>query len=167
MRMHHYCFICKKAITLLEYNYSKSNFNMALCREHQEIQKKMFLGFKITNLHYLKSNSFLEFLNVPVWIVILFQNVIFRKQNKFCINVKNIFTIYRTFCIDPQLFWKKDFGVPIWLLIKKEARIKNREISHCEGNSPFLPSPVDQILKSLILFFFNSFKTNSQLKFDS
>jgi len=39
--MQYYCFICKESITEAEYNYSKDLFNMALCRTHQDIQRKI------------------------------------------------------------------------------------------------------------------------------
>ncbi len=39
--MQYYCFICKEPITEAEYNYSKNLFKMALCRPHQDIQRKI------------------------------------------------------------------------------------------------------------------------------
>jgi hypothetical protein len=35
------CVVCKEVITADEDSYSKTNFNMALCRKHQEIQKQV------------------------------------------------------------------------------------------------------------------------------
>ena len=37
----YYCFICKKGVTEDEYSYSKAYFDMALCRVHQDIQRKI------------------------------------------------------------------------------------------------------------------------------
>jgi hypothetical protein len=35
------CIVCQEKITTKEYNYSKSLFNLPLCRKHQEIQKQI------------------------------------------------------------------------------------------------------------------------------
>lgn len=39
--MSYYCFICNISITDAEYSYSMGLFKMALCRPHQDIQKKI------------------------------------------------------------------------------------------------------------------------------
>ena len=39
--MDYYCFICKEPITEAEFNYSKKQLYMPLCRKHQEIQKQI------------------------------------------------------------------------------------------------------------------------------
>jgi hypothetical protein len=38
--MGYYCNICKKVITKAEFFYSKDKFNRALCREHQELERR-------------------------------------------------------------------------------------------------------------------------------
>lgn len=40
IKMGYYCNICKKTITQGEYQYSMDKFDRALCREHQEIERK-------------------------------------------------------------------------------------------------------------------------------